>query len=101
MKYRDQRGGPCIHVWALTNRSAVENGKCELCGNTVKTNGERVKRIALVTKATRYSQKAVPESSPLDVRNGVCWCNQCCARRGYMAGFKAAQRSTLNRGEKR
>lgn len=33
-------GGPCIHVWALTNRSAVENGKCELCGNTVKT-GEK------------------------------------------------------------
>lgn len=30
-------GGPCIHVWALTNRSAVENGKCELCGNSVET----------------------------------------------------------------
>jgi hypothetical protein len=28
-------GGPCIHVWALTNRSAIKNGKCELCGNKV------------------------------------------------------------------
>jgi hypothetical protein len=33
-------GGPCIHVWALTNRSAIDNGKCELCGNIV-TIGER------------------------------------------------------------
>ena len=33
-------GGPCIHVWALTNRSAVVNGKCELCGNTVKIKGD-------------------------------------------------------------
>jgi hypothetical protein len=28
-------GGPCIHVWSLTNRSAIENGKCGLCGNEV------------------------------------------------------------------
>lgn len=33
-------GGLCIHVWALTNRSAVENGKCELCGNTVYRAGK-------------------------------------------------------------
>lgn len=27
-------GGPCIHVYALTNRSAFVNGKCEICGNS-------------------------------------------------------------------
>jgi len=28
-------GGPCIHVWALTNRDAVENGRCCICGQSV------------------------------------------------------------------
>ena len=28
-------GGPCIHVWALTNRDAVENGRCGICGQSV------------------------------------------------------------------
>jgi hypothetical protein len=51
------------------------------------------KRASLDLKASRYSRKAVPESSPLNVINEICWCNQCCARRGYVAGFKAAQRS--------
>ena len=55
-------------------------------------------RIPLEAKAARYSQRAVPESSPLNVIKGVCWCNQCCARRGYMAGFKAAQRKQSDRG---
>ena len=33
-------GGPCIHVWSLTNRSAIENGKCGLCGNAVTENAK-------------------------------------------------------------
>jgi hypothetical protein len=57
-------------------------------------------RIPLMNKATSYSRKAVPKSSPLNVVKGVCWCNQCCARRGYVAGFKAAQRSKSDRSAK-
>ena len=33
-------GGPCIHVWALTNRSAIRNGKCSICGDT-ENRGEK------------------------------------------------------------
>ena len=32
-------GGPCIHVWALNNRDAVENGRCGICGQSVANRG--------------------------------------------------------------
>jgi hypothetical protein len=55
-------------------------------------------RVTLDIKASRYSRKAVPESSPLNVHNGKCWCNQCTARRGFIAGYKAARRFQSGKG---
>jgi hypothetical protein len=57
-----------------------------------------MRRPSLDLRASRYSRKAVPKSSPLNVVDNVCWCNQCCARRGYIAGFKAAQRLVPQKG---
>lgn len=87
-------GGPCIHVWALTNRSAIENGKCELCGNIVpqtetddapenlegfdkpggvfKIGGKVVSREeGLAARRERLSKETTPALKP-------CWCNAGC-----------------------
>lgn len=52
----------------------------------------------LQARAVRYSVKAVRDHTPINIKDDKCWCNQCCARRAYVAGFRAARRMAPKKG---